>query len=602
MAQKTFDPSKLARAMQKSRLTLRDYREKRVEAVRQYVGSGWSEWGTDKVNPINLLGLYVQIVGRSLIAKNPRVMLSTFEQSQKPTIAKIEKWANSEIERMRLATTLQRIVLDALFSIGIAKIALASPADSSIAGWQTKAGQPFCERVDLDDFVFDIHARSFEEVGFIGHRYRAPLDVVKEDRSFSAARKDLTASDDKFYNTEGDERINVMGRGYYSNQEEYDDFVDLWEIYDPRRMAVFTFVADATSGLINDRTKPLRAQRWIGPETGPIRILGYNTVPGNPMPKGQIPDLVPMAIAMNELVRKLLRQAERQKEVLLVSNARTETGERTRSANDGDLIQCDSPQDVTAVSYGGPNAQNFSMSMAVKDWFSWIAGNLDMMGGLSPQSKTATQDKMLEANASKGITDLQETTVAFTADVCKDLIWFWHHHPVNKMDSSYSHPGAPNATITRRATPQDRQQIPWSELQFKIDPYSIQFSTPESRLQMLNAVVQQVIIPGTPLLQSQGMQFDFGAYLSKVGHLGDMPDLQDVVSVSAPPAENQDPGAQKQADPSAPAKPATTSRNYTRTSQGGNTPQSRQAAQMNAAASQGKAGGNPSAAPMGGMS
>ena len=77
---------------------LRRYREERREAVRAFVGHHWSEEGSTKRRPVNLIAQYVTIVGRSLIAKNPRVMLSTFDPTVKPTVKALEGWANKEIE------------------------------------------------------------------------------------------------------------------------------------------------------------------------------------------------------------------------------------------------------------------------------------------------------------------------------------------------------------------------------------------------------------------------------------------------------------------------------------------------------------------------
>lgn len=142
-------------------------------AAIQYVGRNYSEEGTSEEVPINLLALYVSIVQRSLVAKTPRVMLSTFQFANKPSVDAMQTWVNKEMEDMHIARTLQRWVVDALFSIGIIKVALATPSDAAKYQWNLQGGQPFAMPVDLDDFVYDMHARDWDEVSFIGHRYRA---------------------------------------------------------------------------------------------------------------------------------------------------------------------------------------------------------------------------------------------------------------------------------------------------------------------------------------------------------------------------------------------------------------------------------------------
>jgi hypothetical protein len=173
-------------AMQRARLTLRYFREERREAVRQQAGKHWSEEGTRERVPVNLIAQYINIVGESMVPENLRAMLSTFKREHRSTVSAMQAWANKQIQRMLLGNTLKRVVIDSLFSIGIAKVGLATPADAASFAWNLQAGQPFCERVDLDDFVFDIHARDFSECSFMGHRVRVPLDAVKDSKNPSA--------------------------------------------------------------------------------------------------------------------------------------------------------------------------------------------------------------------------------------------------------------------------------------------------------------------------------------------------------------------------------------------------------------------------------
>lgn len=582
---------RLGAAMTKARLSLRRFREERREMVREYCGFHWSEEGSDKRVPLNMLSLYTRIVGRSLIAQNPKVMLSTFVKEAKPIVSAMEAWVNQEVDRMRLSKTLGRIVLDSLFSIGIAKVALATPADSSIAGWQTPAGSPFAERVDLDDFVFDVHARSFEEVGYIGHRYRAPLDVVRADTNFSRARKDLVASPDNQFNLEGDERIGVLGRGWYSDSEEFEDFVDLWEIYVPRRRTVLTFAYDYGSGSIDTDQKPLKEVPWIGPETGPYLTLSMGDVPGNAMPKSPIMDIFDLHIAQNQLARKLLRQGERQKELLLYQAGHEEDAKRVKDAQDGELISVANTDAFLPIITGQVNQQNLALHELVKQWTSFMAGNLDMMGGLSPQSKTASQDKMLEQNASMTLADMQERTVTFTDDLIGRMCWFWHHHPQKVMKSVWHPPGLPEHAIQRLTGPADRMKVQWKDLGIKVNPYSLQHQTPQSQLQAINNVIQNIVIPGMALAQEQGIYFDFGKYLMLIAKLGDLPDLPDLIQVGEAP---QDTGPASAGGAPAPDTKQTGGE-YVRRSLGGDTPQARSAAIQNSALSGGKQGGHPGA-------
>lgn len=555
---------RLSSAIRKARLVLRRYRDERTAIVKEYVGAHYSEEGARQAVPLNLIALYCSIVSRNLIAKNPRVLLSTFDRASRATVAAEQEWVNREVERMNLASTLGRAVLDGLIGgPGIVKVALATPSDSAVAAWNLRAGHPFAERVDLDDFVFDVHARDFGEVGFIGHRYRVPLDTVRDSKLYGRARKDLSPAPDDFFNAEGDERISTIGREFYSNEEEFEEMVDLWEVYLPRHRVVLTLADERQAG---PGQKLLREQKWLGPDCGPYHLLKYLDVPGNPMPKSPCQDLIDLHLSVNNMLRKVIRQAARLKQNTFVQGGADEDGNRVMRANDGDIVKVDNPQNVTQYVSDGPNQVLFGVMNALKETFSWAAGNLDMLGGLSPQSHTATQDELLAKSAGGQVQDMQETTVTFTSRVVKALLWYWHKHPSLHMKTASAMPGVPGVTVPRSASPEDRSLLDLADLDVRVDPYSLRHQTPETRLQGMQQVVQTVVLPMMQLLVQQGISFDLNKYLQKVGQYMDDPDLAEILTIVEPPPAGRPPGAG-----GAGPKPAQTKRTYERVSRPGRT-------------------------------
>ena len=540
--------------------------------IRQFAGNNYSEeTAKDKITFVNLMSLYVSIVGRNLIANNPRVMLSTQCSQYRPIVSAMQSWANQEIEHMRVAETMQRSVIDALFSIGICKVALATPSDAAVYSWKLQAGRPFISGVHLDDFVYDTFAHNFEEVGYIGHRYRVPFDTIKDSELYSKQRKDLTPSEPRQYNQEGDLRASMIGRGWGTgNREEFEDFVDLWEIYLPRHRMILTLPDDGGPGMLGE-DEPLRAQKWIGPDSGPYHILGFGVVPGNAMPKAPMHDLYDMHDLANKLYRKLAKQAERQKETLLVRGGQTEDGDRILNVNDGEATQCDDPSKAVTVGFGGPNQQNFQMFEQVKALFSWAAGNLESIGGLSPQSKTLGQDRMLEESSSKTVQDLQERATDHVSSVVKSLCWYFHHDPYREMQVTEQIPGMPGMTFNRQPlTPQRRQQVPFEQMKIKIDPYSLPRATPQSRLQLINQVVQQMM-PIMPMLQQSGIVFDPHYWLQKIGEYGDLPDITEMFTIQEPPQQGGESGGGGGEASQPPGMPPNTTRTYVRENMPGRT-------------------------------
>lgn len=305
-------------------------------------------------------------------------------------------------------------------------------------------------------------------------------------------------------------------------------------------------------------------------------MLAYGIVPGNAMPKSPIQDLIDVHELVNHIYVKLENQAERQKEVIFVSGGADADGNRLLVTRDGEATRIDNPDNLKAVMWGGPNAQNLAFADHLKTLFSYLGGGLDIMGGLSPQSKTAAQDQMLSENASAGVAAYQDTTTAHVSDVIRALCWYWWNHPEKVMHTEYALPTARDISIKRSVYPAGasdqfgrpmplRRDVSFEEIDIRIDPYSLQYQTPQARVQMLNQIVQQTILPALPLLQQQGISLDLNNYLEKIARYMDMPDLEEIVTIAEPPPP------EAQSTPEQPGMPQATTRNYVRESRSNQT-------------------------------
>lgn len=578
-----LDLTRLVPAIQRSRWALRHFRNERREAIRDYCGSHYSENSAEKSTPLNLLDLWVTIVLRSLVAKEPRVKLSTMSREDRPAVKAAESWVNRQFEKINLKSTLQRWVYDAAFApFGVLKVALGTPSDSYGTGYNLKAGEPYACVVDLDDFVIDMRAKCPEEATFVGHRCRYTLEAVKSDRRYERKyTKDLQPTPVKAFNETGDEKTERIAQGYFGQEEEWVDMVDVWELYLPHRKSIVTLLSDDGGLPITDYV--LSEDEWVGPDCGPYHFLTFKPVPGNLPGKIPVTDLLDLHRFTNRLYRKLFSQADRQKETFAVAG--DEDHKRLAEANDGEGFRSDRPDAVKQLVTGGPNPQNQAFAMHLTDRFNYQAGNIASAGGLEANSKTATQDQMLAANASKSIQDMQETTVSGTAGVVESLVWYYWKDPFKVMKTRYSPDAAPDVEIIQQVYPNNPRvhgndpnkmvrKTPWEELDLRVDPYSIAHKTPEQRLAHLNQVVTQVVLPALPILQQQGIALDMNAFLAAQAELGDMPKLMEVVSIVEPPKQDGTTAAESGPGPSQ------TTRNYVRESQPGRTPMGDRQTQM----------------------
>lgn len=563
--QPEVDLEKLCDAIRASRMVLEPFRVARREAVRKYAGDQWSTETAFVPRPINFLSLYLQIMSKSLIAHDPRATLKTFNKQYRAVVSAEEDWINPEIKRMKLADTLERAGIDALYGFSVVKVALVQPTMSEKSGWEMQVGQPGAWTIDLDDWAMDPHARDLRELSWCGHRSRVRTESLKDSKLYEAAkRKHIKSNPDRQFNEDGDERIAMLQRQYVTGDwaSEAYEYTDVWEIYLPMEKLIVTMLSDdgGSPELIEMRGENVAfdVKEWVGPYCGPYHYLNLMPpVSGNAINKGPIQDLIQMDEHLNGIMTKLIRQAARQKEILLYGGASEDDVQRITDTQDGGTARCDSPEKIKPMGFGGPAPNNHNFMMGMWEMLNKLGGNIELIGGLGEQSKTATQDKMLNANASSSMKWMQQAMVKFTSEVFDSLLWFHHHHPVNKMKSYREIPGLP-APIERVVTPADRYQVPYEEIIRQIDPYSLQHQTPGERLAFLNQVVTQTLIPMMPLLKEQGIGINIAKFLELVAEYGNSPDLTEIITNLAEASPEE--GGEEEG----PGKPAQTQRTYNR--------------------------------------
>lgn len=566
------DVAGLCRAMKNDRLVLRRARENVRVMAQQLVGRWWSENGTEEPVLINNLARYQTVVGRALIGKDPRYLLSSFDRALAPTLSKLQAHANRRAEEMGLGGTIRASVVNSLYSIGITQVSLASPADAAAAGYGVIAGEPFASVVDPDDFVCDTHSTDLRKLGYAGKRVRLPLDVVK--KMYGKRARDLAMSSHAQFNADGDSRIGTLFRGTYSTQEEYRQFVDLWEVWvtgdDPDDASIVVLADSQITGAYwnkyRDGVEPLWEYKWIGPPCGPYHYLAMMKVPGNLWPKAPIQDIFDLHIAVNGLANKLVYQADAEKVVYGVKNAATEDAERYRTTQDRGMVPIDEPP--VPIATPGPDQGVFNLEQWLGAELNKNAGNLDILSGAAPESDTLGQDRMLNANASRVIGGMQDEVMAHATDVGKAMIWYYNYHPTAVYESVYDkHKGV---RLKRRLGPEERHKLVYDTYKIKVDPFSLRYRSPEERLASMDRRVMQQVVPMAPVwAQTGGPSFDWAGYQQMVAELEDEPRWAKLFSLPQPAASGGDGSEGPSGLSHRATKPAETTREVVRRGGGG---------------------------------
>ncbi len=575
-ASSDVDYDKLCSAVNACYRSLEPFRRERAEAVRQYAGNHYGKGATDQRVPLNLIAIYVQVMTRLLVAKIPRVMISTFDKKMKPYVSTAEQWTNEKLEEMHFDETLERWVMDSFFLMGIMKVCLGTPNDAVTNNWDLDAGDPFAEIVDFDDFVFDVHARRLDKATFMGHRVRIQKDVLLDDKQIPAKKRkklDQTVDvDEPHVSGDMNDKVASLQRNDETINDggvsEFGEFIDCWEIFDTRRKCIYLFLADEMEAVTGtpepgaESCEPLKIIPWIGPPCGPYHVLALGLTPDNAVPKGPIMDLMDLHLGFNACFVKAMQQAERQKLVYACRAAATKDGSRFIEAPDGVMIIVDDPQGVAPIAFPGADATLVQFAMMLKDLFDFMAGNLTTLTGRAPAAPTATQEKILAAGSSAQVDDMSLRVLRGAGKAIRSLFWYWWHDPFKTMRSELSIPGLPDISTTRYVKPENREEGHYSDMSLKVDAYSMQPKNPQARLQAIMGVIQNIWAPFAQQAKEQGVSVDLPMLLDFASKMMDEPAMPDIITYTTPPETAGEQGASGDM----PGKPAATERTYNRVS------------------------------------
>ena len=551
--------SKLHESIEWANQTLAKHREERVGAIMSFCGSHYVKDGTCPATPVNLLELAVTIYIRLLAARAPKCLVSTDISALRPFAADMEIALNQIPGEIGLSGTLRRAVLEALFSFGIVKVGLGATNDNGKIG-----DEPFVSIVQLDDYFCDMSARSWEEVQFEGNEYWMDTAQIKDLYG-------VELGEDEYHGTsqDGQEQarsvtVNEHGTPLYPR-------VLLRDVYLVRENRMITY---AVSTLTKLRDVP-----WDGPEGSPYIRLGFSEVPGNLLPLPPVAVWKDLHDLENALFRKIARQALDKKSVAAFPGGNDEDIARFKMAADGEAIRYNGPKPETLAA-GGVDAPNLALAIQLKDIHSSIAGNLDSLGGLSPQANTATQEKLISEASSARIRAMSDATVDFAKAIFKRLAWYAWTDPVRErtiVKSASRH--LPGLAVTKKWTPETRDGD-FLDYNFDIDVFSMQDDSPTTRMEKFLSVYERVVLPMLPQLQEQGAVIDLHAILEWVGRNSNLPELTDFVLFPDAPPDQRMPGGGSPRPEYISTKAPVTHRTYERVNRPGATRHGRDAALM----------------------
>lgn len=488
---------------------VKTYRSIRAMLIKEYVGQYYrDEKGVAGDEPINLIFNAIRSIVPNLVMVNPvnRVTTTFFQQKQ---YAELLSLALDQLQQeIKFKNSLRGWIVSALFSLGIMKTGIAASGQMiQISDINIDPGQIYSSLVDLDDFTIDPVCEDLNEVSFLGNivtvprQYLLDLDLYDSDlvKQLPGSNTNASVSDDIKNLTQ-----TVMAATQVKNLQDMVDIVELWvpgadaivTIPDPRQQVKF----DKYIG-IND---------YYGPKEGPYSFLSFTPpVPKNPLPVAPVSIWYDLHLVANRMFKKMVNQAERQKDIVLYNPAQADEAQDIADSYDGDYIASSDPKGINTVSLGGQNPHNEIMLQQLQIWFNYMAGNPDQLSGQkSPSggqsSTTATQASILQSNAAISIEDAREIIYDATSEVGRKQAWYLHTDPLINMPLTKRDPS--KGEIQVWLTPEQRQGD-FLRLAFNIKPRSMSRVDPMTLSRTILDFATN-IVPG--LVQSANMSMSMG--------------------------------------------------------------------------------------------
>jgi hypothetical protein len=553
---------RLREAMRWSNQQLKPFREQHQEAVFFYAGDRYGDkHGLDKT-PVNLLKLAVGVWLRQLAAQTPRTLVLTRDPAAKTDAFELEVATDFLLKEIRFGHNLSEVVMGALFSMGVMKVGITEAYLAESSALAGAAGQPYADPVLFEDWIHDMAARRMQEWEWCANRYKLPYDAVMDNPEFK--NKDgLMPRQGRADSGEGLDdpslRTNVLSDSQSMDSADFRDYVELYDIWVPGDKLLVTLP-------VQEGRLPLQVREWEGPKNGPFHVLGFNNVLGNVIPTSPAQSVYDLQDVFTRIFNNVARQALRQKTLTLADGRAVADGtaEKIMEASDGQVIRTEHIDSVREMKYGGVDASNHGFLVWLRETFSYMAGNIEVMGGLASQAGTLGQEQLLAQSSSEMVRDMQAKVIDFTKDIITDLSWYLYSDPYIRLP--LTKPVEGYGDIAFEWGPEART-LDFFNYTFDVEPYSLQHKGPTQRMQMLMQLATQIFIPMAPLMEQWGMQFNFQKFVEMLSKYGDLPEISELISSELPTPHEEmyvPRHENEQAHPNEARQSPVTQRNYTR--------------------------------------
>lgn len=541
------DITRLRSAVDWSILRMQPFKQHRYDFIAQFAGYNYGDAESrtgdhNKRIPLNYLELAISIYLRYLITENPQFHLSTDNRESKAVAYKCQNYINKLSKKMQLRNAIREAVTESMFSMGAMKIGVDRTGWASYNDFNFDVGELYAESISFDDLVLDMTVKKLSNAAFIGNIYTMPYEYLMDSKEIKRGAKDFIKPDSLNPNGFGELNAASIGRSNDSNPQSMYDHTRLLDLYLYKENLLTTSVFSPQGGTLH----VIKEIDWTGPEEGPYLTLSLGDIPDNIIPRPPAALLYDLNLIINMIYRKAARQAENTKDVIGYKNSANDAN-RIAAANDLDIIRIDERDSVEEFKFGGVNPQNFAFMIQSAQLYNEQAGNLQSLGGLSPQSETLGQERLLAASASKRINDYQDKVTTFTQKIGEAMFYWVTTDPLLDESINIQIPDTKIEVQTRLRSEELENRI--SDMKIEVVPYSLTSLPPAQRIMIIDRLVQE-LAPILPLAMQQGVMIDIPSWVKMKAEMLNIPEINDVIKINPmPPQEGTGPSHERTSAP-----------------------------------------------------
>jgi hypothetical protein len=514
--------ARLLKAIRNSRSALEPFRRVRKELIKDYVGSWYAEAGAENKTLVNLINQTARIYTIALAANNPQVLVSTPRGANIPFARRFEINLNKLISDMALDQTFRAIVMDAFFCLGCG-VVMMRDTDTRFHGlleseedvW-LDPGEPWFNRVSLDDLILDMSAKELTKMRYCGHRYRADYEKVMDEPGYDKKVKEKLKPTSRSHHDSVGAARDIASEWGSAEDDDLKDMVWLMDVWIPENKSIATMACDQHD------LPPLIERDWIGSQAGPYKFLSLGDTPDNVMPTSPAVNLKGMHDLQNRLHRRMEDDSDAHRTVNVYPPGMEDDANALRTAGRNDWVRGKSPEQVKQFQMGGVDQRDMALAAFLQGEYDRFAGNLQAMGGLGAQASTVGQEEMIQGNLSRNVADMRLAVVNFASDCILDLGRLMWEDETLELHTSME---IENTGINVRSDWEPGRRVgEFEDYEFRIEPYSMVFKTPEQKLQELFQVLRE-LAPLWPMFQAQGATLDAKAIVEEIARLKNRPEF-----------------------------------------------------------------------------